>query len=208
MTEAFKVKESPMITHISDTSPLILASSSRYRAKLLARLRVPFVGLAPDIDETPLSNESAEDLTQRLAFAKAQKLARLHPGRWVLGSDQAAVCEGQILGKPGTHERAATQLSALSGQRVEFLTAVTLINGTQSHHALDLTVVHVRLLTAAAIERYLAAEPAYDCAGSFKCEGLGISLFEQVQSSDPTGLIGLPLIAVADLLRKTGLDLP
>lgn len=208
MTEAFKVKESLMITHISSANPLILASSSKYRAELLARLQIPFVGLAPDIDETPYPAETAETLTQRLALSKAQKLAGLHPGRWILGSDQAAVCAGQILGKPGTHERAVAQLNALSGQRVEFLTAVALINGTQRHEAMDLTVVYVRSLTAAAIERYLAAEPAYDCAGSFKCEGLGISLFERIESRDPTGLIGLPLIAVSDLLRKTGLQLP
>jgi septum formation protein len=193
---------------ISAQNPLILASGSKYRAQLLARLQLPFSGIAPDLDETPLPDESPRQLTQRLALAKARKLADLHPGRWVLGSDQAAAVQGRVLGKPGTLERAAEQLAFLSGKTVEFFTAVALVRGRDAFTALDLTTVRFRSLHADEIQRYLQAESVLDCAGSFKCEGLGISLFESIRSDDPSGLIGLPLIAVRRLLAQAGFALP
>jgi len=188
--------------------PLLLASSSRYRSELLGRLRLPFTAKAPDIDESPLPAESAQALAVRLAAAKARHLSTCQPGCWVLGSDQAADCGGRILGKPGNHLHAVEQLLASSGRELRFYTAVALVRDGQLLQALDLTTVHFRQLTLQEIERYLQAEPAYDCAGSFKCEGLGASLFERIDSEDPTGLIGLPLIAVSRLLREAGYTLP
>jgi len=187
---------------------LILASGSRYRAELLRRLHLPFTSLPSQVDETPLAGETPAQLTGRLAVAKAQALALRHPEAWVLGSDQSAAVQGQLLGKPGTLERAREQLRLLSGQTVEFLTAVALVQGQTLLQALDTTAVRFRELSDTDIDRYLAAEPALDCAGSFKCEGLGISLFEEMRSSDPTGLVGLPLIATARLLRQAGFALP
>ena len=189
---------------VAPSPTLILASNSRYRAQLLARLHLPFEAIAPDVDETPRPDESAQALTARLALAKAQALAIRHPGRWVLGSDQAASAQGRLLGKPGTHDRAVEQLTFLSGQQVEFHTAVVLA-GPKVRTAADITRVQFRPLSLAEIQRYLKLEPAYDCAGSFKCEGLGISLFERIESTDPTALIGLPLIAVRRLLAEAGL---
>lgn len=194
-----------MLNSLSAQTPLILASGSRYRAELLSRLRLPFVGVAPDIDETPQSDETGRQLTHRLASAKARTLSERYPQRWILGSDQAAECEGRLLGKPGSRERAIEQLGFLSGKLVEFLTAVALINGSQHYAALDLTTVRFRALARAEIEHYVDNEPAFDCAGSFKCEGYGITLFESIHSEDPTGLIGLPLIAVRRLLSEAGL---
>ena len=193
---------------ISAQNPLILASSSKYRAELLSRLRLPFEGVAPDIDEAARTGESARELTQRLALTKARHLVSAHPRQWILGSDQAASAGGRILGKPGTLERAREQLAFLSGQIVEFLTAVALVHDQQALTALDVTTVQFRVLRTEEIERYLQAESVLDCAGSFKCEGLGISLFESIRSEDPTGLIGLPLIAVRRLLAQAGHALP
>jgi septum formation protein len=187
---------------------LILASGSRYRAELLGRLQIAFQALPSQVDETPQPGENPRELTQRLAVAKARALAQAHPQAWILGSDQSASAQGRILGKPGTLERAREQLRLLSGQTVEFLTAVALVQGTRLLQALDVTTVRFRRLDEATIERYLAAEPALDCAGSFKCEGLGISLFEEMRSSDPTGLVGLPLIRTAALLREAGFRIP
>jgi septum formation protein len=185
---------------------LRLASTSRYRAELLARLRLPFTTGAPDLDESAQSGEGAAALTRRLARAKAQKLAAADT--WVLGSDQAAECEGRLLGKPGSHARAVEQLRFAAGREVRFHTAVALLGADRCLEAADVTTVRFRALDDATIERYLAAEPAYDCAGSFKCEGLGITLFERIDSSDPTALVGLPLIATARLLREAGFVLP
>lgn len=197
-----------MLSAISASSPLILASSSKYRAELLARLRVPFEGMATDVDESALPGESAEALSRRLAAAKAQALAGKFPGRWVLGSDQAAECEGRIFGKPGGHERALQQLLLASGKSLCFHTAVALAGNGRLETAADVTTVRFRTLGREALERYLAQEPAYDCAGSFKCEGLGITLFESIEAQDPTALIGLPLIAVSRLLTLAGYSLP
>jgi septum formation protein len=188
--------------------PLLLASGSRYRAELLARLRLPFRALAPDIDETPLPGESAEALVTRLAAAKTVALRTTHPEAWIIGSDQAAVIADHIVGKPGSRERAIAQLVEASGSEVHFLTAVALSTPAGMHEALDITRVHFRALGRDEIERYVDTESPLDCAGSFKCEGYGVTLFEAIESRDPTALIGLPLIALSRLLRAAGYALP
>jgi len=186
----------------------VLASSSRYRAELLGRLGVPFTQLAPDLDESPRPGESPANLAQRLALEKARAVLARQPRRWVLGSDQVPSLDGQVLGKPGTKENAAAQLRAFSGKSVVFYTAVALVNGEQALTALDTTIVRFRALSATEIGRYLDAEPAWDCAGSFKAEGLGIALFSAIEARDPTALIGLPLIATRGLLAQAGRSLP
>jgi septum formation protein len=188
---------------------LLLASTSPYRRELLGRLRLPCEAVGPGTDEAPGPGEAPDALARRLAAAKAAAVARLHAGAWVLGSDQVAALDGQPLGKPGTHARAAAQLAAMSGREVTFSTAICLArdDGTRLD-ALDTTRVRFRTLSAAEIDRYLQAEQPFDCAGSFKSEGLGIALFEAIDSSDPTALVGLPLIATARLLREAGFSLP
>ena len=185
---------------------LILASTSPYRRDLLARLRLKFDVARPEVDETPLSQESSKALAQRLAEAKARAVATRYRNAWVIGSDQTAELRGQTLGKPGDYERAADQLSAASGQRVTFYTSVCLIHAVDGRtiRFTDHTTVQFRLLGTSEIERYLHAEQPYDCAGSFKSEGLGISLFDSIECRDPTALIGLPLIG----LRQAGFELP
>jgi septum formation protein len=189
---------------------LVLASTSTYRRDLLARLGLRFDIARPEVDEAPLSNESAMAMAQRLADAKARAVADRQRDAWVIGSDQVAELNGQALGKPGGFERAADQLAAASGQRVLFHTAVCVFrhHDKRTMRFCDLTVVQFRTLGSAEIERYLHAEQPYDCAGSFKSEGLGISLFESIESRDPTALVGLPLIALAKALRQAGLILP
>lgn len=188
---------------------LILASTSLYRRELLARLQLPFDTERPGTDETPLPGEAPEALARRLARAKAADVATRHPGAWVIGSDQVAECDGRALGKPGGHEAATAQLTAMSGQAVRFHTGLCLAReGEPPLEAMDLTVVQFRNLGADEIERYLRAEQPYDCAGSFKSEGLGIGLFEAIDNRDPTALVGLPLIATARLLRDAGFRLP
>lgn len=190
-------------------APLILASTSRYRAELLSRLRLPFETVAPDADETPQPLETGQKLAARLARAKAQSVAGQRPGACVIGSDQVASCVNRLLGKPGTREAAAEQLALMAGRTVMFATAVSVVHPDlpRTLTDLDITLVKLRRLKPADIDRYLDAEPALDCAGSFRAEGLGISLFEEIQSRDPTGLIGLPLIALSRLLRKAGYPL-
>lgn len=188
--------------------PLVLASTSRYRAALLTRLGLAFLQDAPDIDETPRPGESADALAQRLAAAKAAVVAERHPGAIVLASDQSAACAGVLLGKPGSEARALEQLRLLSGRHADFYTAVAVRRGGELHAGLDHTRISMRTLDDAALRRYIAAEPALDCAGSFKCEGLGITLFERIDSQDPTGLEGLPLILTARLLARVGIALP
>lgn len=187
---------------------LLLASTSRYRRELLERLGLPLECATPDVDETPRAGEAPRAMAVRLARAKAEEVARRHPGRWVIGSDQVAELNGAPLGKPGTVAAAQAQLAAMSGQVVAFHTAVSLVRDGQALHACDLTQVHFRALQADEIARYVAAEQPLDCAGSFKCEGLGISLFQAIENRDPTALVGLPLIAVATLLRQAGHTLP
>lgn len=190
--------------------PLVLASTSPYRAELLSRLRLPFEQLASAVNEAEKPGEPAQKLAARLARAKAEAVAKLRPESWVLGSDQTASCMGKMLGKPGTRAAACEQLAHMSGRSAVFVTALALVNSDLPRPLtdLDVTVVKLRRLKTAEIERYVDAEAAFDCAGGFKAEGLGITLFEEIQSRDPTGLIGLPLIATARLLRKAGYQLP
>lgn len=187
---------------------LVLASTSRYRRELLQRLGLPFDCARPDVDETPLDGEPPLALARRLAAAKAAQVAARYPGAWVIGSDQVAGVNGQPLGKPGTVEAACAQLAAMSGRTVHFHTAISLTRDGESFAAIDLTEVRFRALHRDEIDRYVAAEQPLDCAGSFKCEGLGISLFEAIVTRDPTALIGLPLIALCGLLRQAGFVVP
>lgn len=188
---------------------LVLASTSVYRRELLSRLRLAFDVARPDVDETPRPRESPDALARRLARAKADAVAGLHPDAWVIGSDQVAEFDGQPIGKPGDHSTARAQLGAMSGREVRFQTGLCLARaGHEPLEALDVTVVRFRELAPADIERYLVAEQPYDCAGSFKSEGLGIALFDAIETRDPTALIGLPLIATARLLRQAGFTLP
>ncbi|HEY1091461.1 MAG TPA: Maf family nucleotide pyrophosphatase [Burkholderiaceae bacterium] len=187
---------------------LILASTSRYRRELLERLRLPFAVQAPEVDEAPLPGEAPAALALRLALAKAQAVARLQAEAVVIGSDQVADLNGQPIGKPGTHERAVAQLRLMSGKVVVFQTAVAVVCAVRGFSACELAPVTVRfrMLTEREIENYLRAETPYDCAGSAKSEGLGISLLDAIESDDPTALIGLPLIRTARMLRAAGLD--
>lgn len=189
---------------------LVLGSTSRYRRELLQRFGLPFDVVGPHVDETPQPNEAPAALAQRLALAKAQAVAAQRPEAIVIGSDQVADLHGQPLGKPGTHERAVAQLRQMSGQIVLFQTAVAVVCAATGLAACELAVVRVvfRDLTDAEIERYLRAEQPYDCAGSAKSEGLGITLLDHIDNDDPTALIGLPLIRTARLLRLAGLQLP
>jgi septum formation protein len=193
---------------ISERCPLVLASNSAYRAELLRRLGVPFAAVAPNVNEQPLAGETPANLAQRLAISKAQLVARQHPEQWTLGCDQVPSLDGQALAKPGTRDNALAQLQAFSNRSVLFHTAVALVGGGQTHTALDTTVVRFRPLERAEIERYLEREVAYDCAGAFKAEGLGVTLFTAIETRDPTALIGLPLIAVRQLLAQAGYPLP
>lgn len=189
---------------------IVLGSTSRYRAELLRRLLADFEQAAPGTDETPLPNETPAARALRLAIAKAAAVARDYPGALVIGSDQVAELDGLILDKPGTAERARAQLAASSGRDVHFHTALCLLDTRDGrrHTHVDHTRVRFRALDAAEIARYVGREQPLDCAGSFKCEGLGISLFEAIDNSDPSALIGLPLIALARLLREAGIALP
>ncbi|HAD08632.1 MAG TPA: septum formation inhibitor Maf [Porticoccaceae bacterium] len=183
---------------------LVLASSSPYRKQLLERLQIPFECQAPGIDENALSGEAPSATVLRLAREKAQALHKHFPEHLIIGSDQLACHGGRMIGKPGKHERALSQLLSFSGQTVEFLTSVCVYNSkTQtSTEALVSTEVSFRTLDKALIENYLRAERPYDCAGSFKAEGLGIALFEKVSSDDPTALMGLPLIQLCEQLAE------
>jgi septum formation protein len=188
---------------------LLLASTSPYRRQLLARLGLPFAATAPEVDEAPLVDESPRAMVQRLARAKATAVAGGAVDAWVIGSDQAAELDGRPLGKPGSEVAAVAQLTALSGRKVPFHTAVALAHSDgRVLSAIDTTHVHVRTLSAGEIRRYVALEQAWDCAGSFKAEALGITLFDAIESRDPTALIGLPLIATARLLREAGFEAP
>jgi septum formation protein len=188
--------------------PLILASTSRYRRELLERLRVPFRALAPDVDETPRPGEAPAALAERLSLAKAQALARRFPDAVVIGADQVADVDGAAIGKPGDHDRARAQLRAMSGRRIVFQTGVAVVRAASGFAEVARVPVTVRFrtLSDAEIEFYLRAEAPYDCAGSAKCETLGIALLDAIESDDPTALIGLPLIRTAALLRAAGID--
>jgi septum formation protein len=188
--------------------PLILGSTSRYRRELLSRLRLPFTVQAPEVDETPQPGETPAALALRLAMAKARAVAAQHPQAVVIGSDQVADLDGRPIGKPGTHERAVEQLRALSGRSAVFQTAVAVVRRDTGFERVLLAPVTVRFrqLSDAEIEHYLRTEQPYDCAGSAKCETLGIALLEAIESDDPTALVGLPLIRTCALLREAGID--
>lgn len=194
----------------STLPPIVLASSSSYRRELLTRLQLPFTCHSPDIDETPRANESAQALVQRLALSKARALAQHYPQHIIIGSDQVAVLDGKIIGKPLHAEGATQQLSAASGRSLVFLTGLAVIDTRTQIEQVDLVpfTVHFRTLNAAQIQRYIAAEQPFDCAGSFKSEGLGVSLFQATEGSDATSLIGLPLIRLCDMLNACGIAVP
>ncbi|RMG29495.1 MAG: septum formation inhibitor Maf [Gammaproteobacteria bacterium] len=188
---------------------LVLASTSPYRRELLRRLGLPFDCLAPQVDESPRPGETPQALVRRLSRDKALAVAA-GPESLVIGSDQAAVCAGEVLGKPGGAEAARAQLRFLSGRTVVFHTGLCVheVRTGRLHEACVDTEVVFRSLTEDEIARYLEKERPYDCAGSFKSEGLGITLFEAIRSEDPTALVGLPLIRLAAFLRRCGLPLP
>ncbi|WP_248804613.1 Maf family protein [Pseudomonas sp. MWU13-2100] len=190
--------------------PLLLASSSAYRRELLTRLRLPFTCASPDIDESQHPGEAAIELVKRLAEEKARALAAHHPAHLIIGSDQVAVLDGRILGKPHSFEKAREQLLAASGSRVSFLTGLALLNSRTGACQVDCVPfsVQMRSLEVERIERYLQAEQPYDCAGSFKAEGLGVSLFQSTEGPDATSLIGLPLIRLVDMLLAEGVQIP
>lgn len=189
----------------TDVRELILASSSRYRAELLERLGLPFTSHSPDIDESALADESPETLVARLARGKAEAVARDHPDAVVIGSDQVAVCGDQVLGKPGTDERARAQLASVAGRQVDFLTGLCVLSpGGAAQQAVIPTRVRFRDLTATEIADYVARERPLDCAGACKSEGLGIALLASLSSDDPTALIGLPLIELCRMLEASG----
>ena len=194
----------------STLPPIVLASSSSYRRELLTRLQLPFTCHSPDIDETPQANESAQALVQRLALSKARALAQHYPQHIIIGSDQVAVLDGKIIGKPLHAEGATQQLSAASGRSLVFLTGLAVIDTRTQIEQVDLVpfTVHFRTLNAAQIQRYIAAEQPFDCAGSFKSEGLGVSLFRATEGSDATSLVGLPLIRLCDMLNTCGIAVP
>lgn len=186
--------------------PLVLASTSRYRRELLARLRIPFDVRAPDVDETALPGERARDTALRLAQLKARTVAPTCAGALVIGSDQVATVDGECLGKPGSHEKAVSQLRAMRGRCVTFHTAVALLNAATGALQLEEvpTAVYFRDCSNDEIERYLAAERPYDCTGSAKIEGLGIALVERMVSDDPSALMGLPLMRLTTMLKREG----
>jgi|SRR5690606_1080151 len=188
---------------------IILASSSIYRRQLLDKLGINYQWAAPDIDETPSINEPPAELVQRLSLRKATALSHLYPSALIIGSDQVAAIDHQILGKPGNHANAKAQLRQASGRQVTFYTGLTLFNSaTQtSQTCCEIYQVVFRQLTEGQIENYLTREQPYNCAGSFKSEGLGICLFDRLEGRDPNTLIGLPLIALIDMLNKEGVDI-
>ena len=190
------------------TLPLVLASTSRYRRELLQRLRLPFEVLSPDVDERAEAGETCAQTALRLAVAKARAGARQRADAVVIGSDQVAELDAQPIVKPGSHERAVAQLRAMSGRRVLFHTAVAVVRADVGYESALLAPVRVtfRVLDDAQIERYLALERPYDCAGSAKAEALGIALLESIESDDPTALVGLPLIRTCTLLREAGIE--
>lgn len=188
---------------------IILASSSPYRKRLLGRLQLPFSCVSPDVDESPRPGEQAAALASRLALAKAAAVAASYPDALVIGSDQVAARGDMLMGKAGTHAAAREQLRASSGNEVRFYTSVALLRHREpafEKFHVERFCVHFRVLAANVIENYLQREQPYDCAGSFKCEGLGIALFDRLEGDDPTSLEGLPLIALTGLLAEAGID--
>jgi septum formation protein len=194
---------------MSDNTRLVLASTSPFRRELLQRLGIPFTTAAPDVDESPLPGEAADELVRRLSASKARAVGRTRAGL-IIGSDQVATTGEDILGKPGTHERAFEQLQQLAGRTVIFHTGLCLLDTEKDIQQVDVIpfTVEFRQLSAAQIEHYLRREQPYNCAGSFKSEALGITLFRRMYGDDPTALIGLPLIRLTDMLAAAGIRLP
>jgi septum formation protein len=189
---------------------LVLASSSRYRRELLQRLRLPFRIMSANVDEAAKGDEHVRALAQRLALAKASAAGTLAPDAWVIGSDQVAATADRLLGKPASREACIEQLAFASGRTVDFLTACCILRHStrETFQHIDTTRARFRALKSDEIARYVDAEQPLDCAGGFKCEGLGIALFESIEARDPTALIGLPLIWVAATLRGCGFAVP
>ncbi|MCP3869997.1 MAG: septum formation inhibitor Maf [Gammaproteobacteria bacterium] len=189
---------------------LVLGSTSRYRKQLLERLGIDFTTASPSIDESAREGEKPEALVVRLAESKARAAGSSFPDSLIIGSDQVACIEGRMLGKPGTHKAAIAQLKKAAGKRVTFYTGLCLLNTATGavQTVSEPFHVHFRPLTASQIENYLSKEQPYDCAGSFKSEGLGISLFERLEGDDPNALIGLPLIRLIDMLASEGISVP
>jgi septum formation protein len=185
---------------------LVLASTSGYRRSLLGRLGLAFECADPDCDESPLAGEAAPDTASRLAAAKARAVAGRFPDALIVGSDQVASCDGERLGKPGTHEKAKQQLLRLSGRSADFHTAVALLDARDDsvHTRVVPCRVTFRALDERTVESYLRREQPYDCAGSAKSEGLGIALIARIETEDPTSLVGLPLMALTELLARAG----
>lgn len=195
---------------MASTKQLVLASTSLYRKKLMQKLHLDFETAAPNIDETPYIDETPEQLVIRLSQAKALALQHQFPNALIIGSDQIAVVDGKILGKPGDHASALQQLQYTSGKRVTFLTGLCVFNSfsEQCHISTDTTIATFRTLDSDALERYLFLEKPYDCAGSFKSEGYGICLLESIETQDPNALIGLPLIHLVRLLQREAVCVP
>ena len=187
---------------------LILGSSSPFRKSLLEKLLLEFETYSPNIDESSFEGESPSDLVKRLSIAKAEEIAKRNPNSLIIGSDQVAVFNNQILGKPGNHENAVIQLTQFSNQSVQFITGLCLFNSKtlEYQYQQDETWVHFRELSARQIEYYLKNDSPYQCAGSFRSEGLGCSLFRSIESSDPNALIGLPIIKLVEMLGADGID--
>ncbi len=194
----------------SENPGLVLSSTSPFRKALLERLGIPFTTASPDIDESHHNGETPEELVCRLAQEKAQAVAGEHTSALIIGSDQVACIDGRILGKPGNRENAIAQLENASGKRVSFYTGLCLFNSAEGNHQVlcEPFHVHFRDLSHSMIERYLDAEEPYNCAGSFKSEGLGIALFERLEGDDPNALIGLPLIRLITMLANEGIKIP
>jgi len=188
------------------STTLVLASTSPFRKAILEKLHIPFETASPDVDESVLPGESPEQLVARLSEAKARAVASQFTDALIIGSDQVAVVDGQTLSKPGVHEKAVAQLKRASGKRVSFLTGLCLLNTKSNRAQVDVVPFNVifRQLSEAQIENYLRKEQPYNCAGSFKSEGLGIALFERLEGSDPNTLIGLPLIRLIRMLESEG----
>ncbi|UTF60547.1 nucleoside triphosphate pyrophosphatase [Gilvimarinus sp. DA14] len=187
---------------------IVLASSSPQRRELLKRLNLPFTAVSPEIDEAPIPHETPHELALRLAQQKAEALAATYPSHLIIGSDQVASLDGTPCSKPGNHEKALAQLQAASGKKVTFYTGLCLLDSLKMKPltAVESFSVYFRPLTTEQIDYYLRQDQPYDCAGSFKCEALGISLFERLEGDDPNALIGLPLIRLTQLLGKVGID--
>jgi septum formation protein len=189
---------------------IVLASTSRYRRELLNRLQVPFLAVNPGVEESALAGEPPEAMAIRLATAKARAVASDHPDAIIIGCDQVAVSDGKLVGKPGNHENAVRQLRELSGRDATFYTALCVHNASSGRTATRVVPYRVRfrVLNDAVIQRYLERERPYDCAGSAKSEGLGIALIQRMEGEDPNALVGLPLIALVDLLGEHGVQIP